>query len=170
MASWPYAVRLLGRWPALVGMGLLALDPFAISHQRVLHLDGLMSGLMLLSVLALVDGVSRPESSALSLYAGNHGSGSPQSLLHAKPIRTRSLQLKIVRSISSSRLTAVMLRCLEDCWRGFIARLRFDLFRVAFCSEESAPVFLMVTGVCKRISLNSSRSECVIVRICFRPK
>jgi hypothetical protein len=43
-----------------------------------------------------------------------------------------SAKLKIVRSISSSRLTAVMLRCLEDCLRRCIGRLRFDVCRAPF--------------------------------------
>lgn len=64
-ASWPFAVRLLGRWPAAIGMGLLALDPFSIAHQRLLHQDGLMSAFMLLSVLALVDGVQQRSRGAL---------------------------------------------------------------------------------------------------------
>ena len=64
-ASWPFAVRLLGRRAALLGMGLLALDPFSIAHQRLLHQDGLMSAFMLLSVLALVDGAQRRSRGAL---------------------------------------------------------------------------------------------------------
>jgi hypothetical protein len=64
-ASWPFAERLLGRWPAAIGMGLLALDPFSIAHQRLLHQDGLMSAFMLLSVLAMVDGVLRQSRGAL---------------------------------------------------------------------------------------------------------
>jgi hypothetical protein len=54
-----YAWRLVGYWPALTGFGLLALDPFAIGLQRLLHLDGLVSALMLLSLLAYVHYMER---------------------------------------------------------------------------------------------------------------
>ncbi len=47
-------MRLLGLWPALSGLGLIAFSPFHIAHSRLLHLDGLVSSLMLLSVLALL--------------------------------------------------------------------------------------------------------------------
>lgn len=46
------AVRLVGFLPALVGFLLLAFDPFLIALSRLLHLDGLVSALMLLSLLA----------------------------------------------------------------------------------------------------------------------
>ena len=52
LACWPFALKLLGRWPAAVGFALLAFDPFVVAHQRLLHLDGLISGLMFLSLLA----------------------------------------------------------------------------------------------------------------------
>lgn len=43
-----------GLWPALAGMLLLAFDPFHVAHARLMHLDGLLSSFMLLSVVALV--------------------------------------------------------------------------------------------------------------------
>ncbi len=46
------AVRLVGLLPALVGFLLLAFDPFLIALSRLLHVDGLVSALMLLSLLA----------------------------------------------------------------------------------------------------------------------
>lgn len=46
------AVRLVGFLPALAGFLLLAFDPFLIALSRLLHLDGLVSALMLLSLLA----------------------------------------------------------------------------------------------------------------------
>jgi len=46
------AVRLIGLVPAVVGFFLIAFDPFLIALSRLLHLDGLVSALMLLSVLA----------------------------------------------------------------------------------------------------------------------
>ncbi len=46
------AVRLLGLLPALVGFLLIAFDPFLVALSRLLHLDGLVSTLMLLSLLA----------------------------------------------------------------------------------------------------------------------
>ncbi|MCC6455242.1 MAG: phospholipid carrier-dependent glycosyltransferase [Caldilineaceae bacterium] len=46
------ARRLLGGWAAFLGMALIAFNPFHIAHSRFLHLDGLVSSLMLLAVLA----------------------------------------------------------------------------------------------------------------------
>ncbi|MBX3002359.1 MAG: glycosyltransferase family 39 protein [Anaerolineales bacterium] len=47
-----YLLRVWGGWPAALAGGLLALDPFLIAHQRLLHQDGLMAGLVLLALLA----------------------------------------------------------------------------------------------------------------------
>lgn len=44
--------RLLGYWPALAAITLLALDPFYIGLTRLMHLDGLLTGWMLASGLA----------------------------------------------------------------------------------------------------------------------
>jgi len=52
LACWPFALNLLGRWPTAVGFALLAFDPFVVAHQRLLHLDGLISGFIFLSLLA----------------------------------------------------------------------------------------------------------------------
>ncbi|MGB0383683.1 MAG: phospholipid carrier-dependent glycosyltransferase [Ardenticatenaceae bacterium] len=51
VAAFGVATRLIGRWAALLGFGLIAFDPFHIGLSRVLHLDGLLSSLMLLSLL-----------------------------------------------------------------------------------------------------------------------
>jgi 4-amino-4-deoxy-L-arabinose transferase-like glycosyltransferase len=49
-----YARRLIGALPALVGFLLIALDPFHLALSRLLHLDGLLSSLMLLAVLSFL--------------------------------------------------------------------------------------------------------------------
>jgi len=46
------AIRLTGLLPAFIGFLLIAFDPFLIALSRLLHLDGLLSALMLLSILA----------------------------------------------------------------------------------------------------------------------
>ena len=46
--------RLLGLLPAFLGFLLIALDPFHIGLTRLLHLDGLMASLVLLSSLAFL--------------------------------------------------------------------------------------------------------------------
>jgi hypothetical protein len=46
------AWRLLGLAGAITGFLLIALDPFYVALSRLLHVDGLMSALMLLSILA----------------------------------------------------------------------------------------------------------------------
>lgn len=63
--TWPFARRLLGTPAAAIGMALLALDPFTIAHQRLLHLDGLLASFMLLAVLAFLDFQNTRRSSAL---------------------------------------------------------------------------------------------------------
>lgn len=50
--SFLLAVRLLGFWPAAIGFVLIAFDPFHVGLSRLLHLDALVSSLMLLSLLA----------------------------------------------------------------------------------------------------------------------
>ncbi len=49
-----YALRLSGFWLALFGFGLIAFDPFFVGLTRLLHLDGMVSSLMLLSLLAFL--------------------------------------------------------------------------------------------------------------------
>jgi hypothetical protein len=56
------AVRLTGLLPAFIGFLLIAFDPFLIALSRLLHLDGLLSTLMLLSILAWLN----------YLYRGRH--------------------------------------------------------------------------------------------------
>ena len=58
-AAWFYALRLLGLWPALVGLLLVAFDPFHAGLTRLLHLDGLAGSLMLASCLAFLAFVYR---------------------------------------------------------------------------------------------------------------
>jgi hypothetical protein len=51
-AAYLTAARLLGPATALTGFLLIAFDPFVVSLTRLLHVDGVMSTLMLLSLLA----------------------------------------------------------------------------------------------------------------------
>jgi len=48
------ARRLLGPLSGLVGILLVAFDPFHVAHSRLLHLDGLLSSLMLLALLGFL--------------------------------------------------------------------------------------------------------------------
>jgi predicted membrane-bound dolichyl-phosphate-mannose-protein mannosyltransferase len=52
--SFVYARRLVGWLPAFLGFTLIAFDPFHIALTRLLHLDGLFSNLVLLSLLAFI--------------------------------------------------------------------------------------------------------------------
>lgn len=54
IALWS-ASRLLGLWPAAMGFLFIALDPFHIALSRLLHVDGLSSGLVLLSLIAFLN-------------------------------------------------------------------------------------------------------------------
>jgi hypothetical protein len=47
--------RLFGKTTALVGSLLLALDPFHITHSKVLHVDGLLATLMTVSALYILN-------------------------------------------------------------------------------------------------------------------
>jgi hypothetical protein len=47
------AREIWGRTVALIGAGWIAMDPFCIAHSRLLHLDGLATTFMTLSLLAL---------------------------------------------------------------------------------------------------------------------
>lgn len=55
LVAFVYAARLVGRPAALVGLLLVAFAPFHIAHARLLHLDGLVSALMLPALLAWWD-------------------------------------------------------------------------------------------------------------------
>ncbi len=50
LAAW----SALGALPAIIGGTLIAFDPFFIALTRLLHVDGLMSGLVLLSLLSAI--------------------------------------------------------------------------------------------------------------------
>lgn len=52
--AFPLMVRLAGWGPALLASFLIALDPYFIALSRLLHLDGLVTALMLLSLLAFL--------------------------------------------------------------------------------------------------------------------
>ncbi|MGD9093485.1 MAG: glycosyltransferase family 39 protein [Anaerolineales bacterium] len=52
LLAYLYARRLIGLIPALCGFLLIAFDPFHLALTRLLHLDGFLSNLMLLSLLA----------------------------------------------------------------------------------------------------------------------
>ena len=54
LLAFPVLVRLVGWGPALLASLLIALDPYFIALSRLLHLDGLVTALMLLSLLAFL--------------------------------------------------------------------------------------------------------------------
>jgi hypothetical protein len=60
-----YATQLTGMLPALVAFLMIAFDPFHLGLTRLLHLDGLMSNLVLLSVLAWISYLVYGHKSAL---------------------------------------------------------------------------------------------------------
>lgn len=53
--------HLIGTDASFLGFLIIAFDPFHISHSRLLHLDGLLSNLMLLSLLGFFDYLTRRE-------------------------------------------------------------------------------------------------------------
>jgi 4-amino-4-deoxy-L-arabinose transferase-like glycosyltransferase len=54
LLAFPLMVRLAGWGPAFLASFLIALDPYFIALSRLLHLDGLVTALMLLSLLAFL--------------------------------------------------------------------------------------------------------------------
>jgi 4-amino-4-deoxy-L-arabinose transferase-like glycosyltransferase len=54
LLAYLYACRLLGFYPAFTGFLLIAFDPFHLALTRLLHVDGLLANLLLLSMLALL--------------------------------------------------------------------------------------------------------------------
>ncbi len=54
LLTFPLMVRLVGWGPASLASFLIALDPYFIALSRLLHLDGLVTALMLLSILAFL--------------------------------------------------------------------------------------------------------------------
>lgn len=52
LLAYLYAQRLFGLLPAIIAFFLIAFDPFYVALTRILHLDGLMSTLFFLSLLA----------------------------------------------------------------------------------------------------------------------
>ncbi len=63
------ARRLLDPWTAFLGMALIIFAPFHVAHSRLLHLDGLVSSLMLLAVLAWLDHLQTRARSTLAIAA-----------------------------------------------------------------------------------------------------
>jgi hypothetical protein len=60
VAAYLLLIPLLGRAGAALGGLLLALDPFYLSHSRIVHVDALLSSFMLLSVLSLLVYLRQP--------------------------------------------------------------------------------------------------------------
>jgi len=52
--------RLFDRLTALVGIGLLALDPYLIGHSGLLHTDALLASLILLGLVGALIGLQEP--------------------------------------------------------------------------------------------------------------
>ena len=69
LAAFLLATRLFALWPALLGFVLIAFSPFHIAHSRLLHLDGLVSSFMFLSVIAYLVYLKERRRSVLVLSA-----------------------------------------------------------------------------------------------------
>jgi hypothetical protein len=60
-AAYCLLIPLLGRAGAALAGLLLALDPFYLSHSRIVHVDSLLASFMLLAVLSLLVYLQRPD-------------------------------------------------------------------------------------------------------------
>ena len=67
---WLLARGVLGELAASLGVGLLALDPFLLAHNRVVHLDGLQTLFMTASLLALARGLRADDGRRWMAVAG----------------------------------------------------------------------------------------------------
>ncbi len=68
-----YARRLIGPLPAFIAFLLIAFDPFHLALTRLLHLDGLLSNLMLLSLLAFLYFIQKRRTLDLLISGGAAG-------------------------------------------------------------------------------------------------
>lgn len=64
-----FARHLFGVLPAMVGFLIIAFDPFHIALTRVLHLDGLLANLMLLSLISFLAHLKNHGKAALAVSA-----------------------------------------------------------------------------------------------------
>jgi hypothetical protein len=63
------AKPLLGKWPAILGVGLIAVDPFWVAHSRIVNGDALAAILMLASLLSFALLLIKPDQK-LAIIAG----------------------------------------------------------------------------------------------------
>jgi len=73
LLAYHFAKQILGPVPALVGFLLIAFDPFYTAHTRVLHLDGMLTTLMLLALLAFICYLQKRTLSALLISGAAAG-------------------------------------------------------------------------------------------------
>lgn len=73
VAVYGLLIPLLGRAGAALAGLLIALDPFFLTHSRIVHVDALLTSLMLLSVLSLLVYLRRPDRRRYLLLSGVFG-------------------------------------------------------------------------------------------------
>ena len=75
LVSFLYASRLIGPIPAFISFLLVAFEPYHVALTRLLHLDGLVGNLMLLSLLAFIAYAERRRAADLIVSAIAAGLG-----------------------------------------------------------------------------------------------
>ncbi|MEN8241411.1 MAG: glycosyltransferase family 39 protein [Chloroflexota bacterium] len=70
-----YGLRVLGRWPAVIGFSLICFDPFYFANSRILQPDGILAASILLSVLAYLDYLKTGKRSSLLVSGAAAGLG-----------------------------------------------------------------------------------------------
>jgi hypothetical protein len=70
VAAYGLLIPLLGRFGAALAGLLLALDPFYLSHSRIVHVDGMLASFMLLAVLSLLVYLKDPRRHGYLFLAG----------------------------------------------------------------------------------------------------
>lgn len=73
IAAYALLARLLTRQVAALGVALVALDPFTAAHTQLLHLDGLLACLLLLSLAAFLRYLQTPQGRWLLMSAAAAG-------------------------------------------------------------------------------------------------
>ena len=56
-----FAAQLIGKWPAIIGVGLIAVDPFWVAHSRIINGDALAGILMLCAYVTFALLLVKPE-------------------------------------------------------------------------------------------------------------
>jgi hypothetical protein len=127
VGAFALSIRLVGLGPAALGFALIAFDPFQTGLSRLLHLDGLMSSLVLLSLLAFLNALKPGSRRAWGFFALSGAAAglawltkSPAFFLVPFVVLLLGLDL-VIKWLAEKRVQV------EDLWRAVRAGLIWGL-------------------------------------------